>query len=131
MDLEKIRNELDFLSDYDVVIFGSHAAGDSHAKSDIDIAIITRNSDLDENMKLMKGIIGKAPPIYDIKIYELLPLKIKINIADTFLPLYGNKVDISEYFYYYRKLWDDNKHRIEENQYKNYKEKVEAIRQMK
>ena len=131
MNLKKIRDELEFLSSYDVVIFGSYATEDSHSRSDIDIAIITGNSSYEENINLLKSIIGKAPPLYDIKIYELLPLKIKIDIADAFLTLFGNKLDILEYMYFYRKLWADNKYRIEENQFKNYREQVKAIKQMK
>ncbi|MFO7967269.1 MAG: hypothetical protein R6U44_06695 [Archaeoglobaceae archaeon] len=36
---------------------------------------------------------------------------------------YGNKVDLSEYFYFYRKLWKDMKHRIIDNQFKDIEER--------
>ncbi len=34
---------------------------------------------------------------------------------------------ISEYFYHYRKLWDDCKHRVAAGQFESYKEQVAAI----
>jgi len=39
--------------------------------------------------------------------------------------LFGDEVEISEYFYFYRKLWADSKHRIFDNQFKNLKEQKE------
>ena len=37
------------------------------------------------------------------------------------------KLDISEYFYHFRKLWNVAKHRIEENQFQNAEEKIRAL----
>lgn len=49
---------------------------------------------------------------YDVKIFELLPLRIKMSIIKDHIVVYGNELELSEYFYHYRKLWMDSKHRI-------------------
>ncbi|MHA1143587.1 MAG: nucleotidyltransferase domain-containing protein [Candidatus Helarchaeota archaeon] len=128
MNLEKIRNDLKFLAKKEVVLYGSRVDENHHERSDIDIAVITRNSNKDENLKYFWDILGKAPAIYDIRIFELLPLKIKIEIADQFIVIFGDKSEISEYFYFYRKLWKDSKWRIESNQFRDSREKIFLIR---
>jgi hypothetical protein len=100
-----------------------------HSRSDIDVAVITRNANRRENFELLKGFSGQAPPIYDIKIFELLPLKMKIQVADNFKSIFGNRIELTEYFYFYRKLWNDCKHRIEENQFKNSREKTRLMKE--
>ncbi len=128
MDLRQIRDDLAFLSGYDAVIFGSYVTGDFREDSDIDIALITRIKDYDRNLDIFKSLIGKAPPVYDLRLFELLPLKIKASVMNNYTVLYGELPDISEYFYYYRKLWDDCKHRVAAGQFESYKEQVAAIR---
>ncbi len=76
----------------------------------------------------MKSFIGKTKPIYDIRIFELLTLKLKASVMSDYLVIYGDELEISEYFYYYRKLWNDQKHRILGGYYKSYNEKIAAIK---
>ncbi len=66
--------------------------------------------------------------MYDLRLFELLPLKIKASVMNNYTVLYGELPDISEYFYYYRKLWGDCKHRVAAGQFESYKEQVAAIR---
>ena len=126
-----IKNDLRFLADYDVVIFGSYVKKNTNQRSDIDVAVITKNSDRDDNIATWSELIGKAPEIYDIKIFELLPIQIKASVMDNYEVAYGNMVDISEYFYGFRKMWNDVRHRIEENQFKSAREKIALIEQHK
>jgi predicted nucleotidyltransferase len=42
MSQEKIKKDLTFLKDYEVILYGSHVTGESRAGSDIDVAVITR-----------------------------------------------------------------------------------------
>ncbi len=128
MNLEKIKKDLLFLKDYEVVLYGSHVTGESRVGSDIDVAVITRIKDRDKNVKLLKSFIGKTMPVYDIRIFELLPLKLKASMMDDYLVIYGEELEISEYFYYYRKLWNDQKHRIIGGYHKSHKEKIAAMR---
>ena len=127
MKLDKIKSDLDFLKDYDTIIFGSFVNEEFRKGSDIDIAVVTGIKDNDANIKTFKSLLGKVPEIYDICIFELLPLKVRASIMDNYIVLYGDGPEISEYFYFHhRKEWDDCKHRIEEGYYTSYKEQVSA-----
>ncbi len=132
MKLEKIKSDLNFLKDYDTIIFGSFATGEFREGSDIDIAVITGKKDNEANIKTLKSLVGKASEIYDIRIFELLSLKVRASVMDNYLVLYGDGPEISEYFYFHhRKEWDDCKHRIEEGYYTSYKEQISAIKRFK
>ncbi len=123
------RLDLTFLRDYEVVVFGSYASKTANNRSDIDIAVITRTNDRSRCIKIWKGLLGRAPPVYDIRIFELLPLQIKISVIANYEVIFGNRLDLSEYFYIFRKIWQDTKHRIEENRFGSAKEQIEAIEQ--
>jgi len=131
LDLNQIREDLNLLSKFDVVLFGSTTRGESRPGSDIDIAVITRDSDQDANFLLYKDIISRFPPRYDLKLFELLPLKIQISIADDFRPLFGNAVELSEYFYIFRVRWDDCKRRMFENMFESAIEQIAILRDRK
>ncbi|MGQ9723169.1 MAG: hypothetical protein ACUVXA_17840, partial [Candidatus Jordarchaeum sp.] len=47
------------------------------------------------------------------------------------LPTVVNPLEISEYFYYYRRLWKDVEHRYRENQFTSYKEVLQGIERRK
>ncbi len=126
-----IRSDLAFLRDYEVVIFGSYASKTANNRSDIDIAVITRINDRTRCIKIWKGLLGRAPPVYDIRIFELLPLQIKISVITNYEMIFGNRLDLSEYFYIFRKMWHDTKHRIEENRFGSAKEQIEVIKRYK
>lgn len=127
MRLEEIKKELWFLKDYKAVIYGSYVTGELREGSDIDIAVITGIKDEKENIDILYSFLGKAKSIYDIRIFELLPLKIQASIMSSYEVLYGSEAEISGYFYPYRKLWEDCRHRIIEGYHKSYKDKIRAI----
>ena len=131
MNLKQIKNDLALLGGYEVIIFGSYTTGDFREGSDIDIAIITRNNDYGRNLNILKSFIGMAPAVYDIRVFELLPLKIKASVMDNYIVLYGKLPEISEYFYHYRKLWDDCKHRVKAGYFGSYREQVAAMQRFK
>ncbi|RLI85778.1 MAG: DNA polymerase subunit beta [Archaeoglobales archaeon] len=110
--LEDIREDLRSLSKYEVVMFGSYVSGEFREGSDIDVAVITRKRDFNENIRILKSILGKVKPIYDIRIFELLPLKVKASVIDNYIVIFGDELEISEYFYYWRKFCEDFKHRL-------------------
>jgi len=131
LDLNQIRENLNLLSENEVVLFGSSTRGEYRPSSDIDVAVITRNSNTDANVSLYKNIISRFPPRYDLKVFELLPLKIQISIADNFCPIFGNAVELSEYFYIYRVRWDDCKRRMFENMFGSKNEQIAILRNRK
>lgn len=126
--LQTIRKELRALQKYDTIIFGSYVTGDFTAKSDIDVAVITKQKNPDKNKIIWKSILGNASGKYHINVFELMPLHLKTNIINNHKVIFGNNLEITEYFYHFRKLWQDSKQRYYENQFKSVKEKIIANR---
>ncbi len=122
---DEIKEDLMPISDYEVVLFGSYVTGGFRESSDIDVAVITRLKDVEENVRIQKSLFGKVKSIYDVRVFELLSLKVKALVIDNYMVVFGDELDISEYFYRRRKMWEDFKHRI--SYHKSYKEKIEAI----
>lgn len=125
---DEIKADLSFLRNYEVVVFGSYASKRTDKRSDIDVAVITRENDRKRCFEVWKQILGKAPDIYDVKIFELLPLRIRASVIQSYEVVYGDRLDISEYFYSSRKLWNDMKHRIEENRFRSMGDKILALK---
>ncbi|MDY6864884.1 MAG: nucleotidyltransferase domain-containing protein [Halobacteriota archaeon] len=128
--INDIRDDLSFLKRYkgcEVVVFGSYANKNSDMRSDIDVAVITRERDRKRCMEVWNEILGVAPGKYDVKIFELLPLHVKASVIEKYEVVFGDRLDISEYFYHFRKLWNVAKHRIDENQFQNAEEKIRAL----
>ncbi|MEM0024659.1 MAG: nucleotidyltransferase domain-containing protein [Thermofilaceae archaeon] len=123
--LEEIKRDLQALSSFEAVVFGSYVTGEFREGSDIDVAVITRLKDQGKNLEIQRSLIGRFKPIYDVRVFELLPLKVKASIIDNYIVLFGDELEISEYFYYWRKVWEDVKHRIE--YHRSLEEKLEAI----
>lgn len=125
--LEKVKKDLAKLQGHQVVLFGSYVSGQATSRSDIDVSIITRISDPDKNKKIFFNLLGKASHRYDLKVFELLPLEVKATLMDNYVVLFGDPLEISEYFYHFRKLWDDVQHRYYANQFVSVEEKMEAL----
>lgn len=129
---KKIKIDLKFCKNYWVLIYGSYLTNDFiPSRSDIDIAVITQKQDEEKNLKIRNSLLGKTTSIYDIRIFELLPLNIKMEIINHHLVLFGDPLEISEYFYSYRKIWKDMEHRIRNNQFENIKEKIKLMKNRK
>ena len=126
--LNEIRKDLKPLSKYWTVIYGSYVRKQCTPRSDIDIAVITRIKDPAENIKIFWSLLPKIKPGYDLRIFELLPLNIKASIIRNYIVVFGDPLDISEYFYFYRKIWKDVEPRYLANQFNSYKEIIIGIR---
>ena len=48
--------------------------------------------------------------------------------SDNYVTVFGNESDISYYFYQYRKLWDDYRHRVMEGYQGRFKDMLERGR---
>lgn len=123
----EMRKDLEFLKANDVVVFGSYLTQNYNKNSDIDIAIITHITEKSKNFEFLNNIMDKIRNPYDIKIFELLPPHLQISVIKNYNVIFGDPLDISEYFYFFRKLWDDIKYRYEENQFKDSKEQLELM----
>ena len=128
VELDEVRNSFETLEEkYEVIMYGSQVEGGSRPISDIDIAVITRKGSREDNVKIQEGLLGILPLKYDIRVFELYPIYIQISVIENYKVIFGDPLEISEYFYQYRKKWDDCKHRILSNQFLSYKERLSLI----
>ena len=117
-DFEFIKDEVD-----GVLLFGSAAKGELTTRSDIDIALV-RPSTRNVLFSVFKRVGGK----YDTKIFEDLPLHIKMDIIKNHQVIIGDEVELSYYFYRYRKEWKDMEHRVLSNQFKSVRQMINQRR---
>ncbi|MBY8984476.1 MAG: nucleotidyltransferase domain-containing protein [Candidatus Lokiarchaeota archaeon] len=125
-DLAEILNPLK--GKYEVVLYGSQVEGGIRPDSDIDIAVITRGTDIEKNIKIQKELLGIFSLKFDIRVFELFPIYIQISIIENYQVVFGDILEISEYFYSFRKKWDDCKHRILSNQFSSHLERLNLIK---
>lgn len=131
-DFDKIKEDFKSLNNQNVVIYGSYLSNNYIIhRSDIDIAVITQEREKKGNIIIWKKILGEFDEIYDIKIFELLPLFIQIEIIKNYRVLFGDKLEISEYFYFYRKRWKDMEKRIELKRFNSIREKINLLEHRK
>ena len=118
--IEKLKEDFEEFKDrvFGILLYGSYAKDEYTKRSDIDISLV--GVDKDTYME----ILGKLGNKYDIKIFEELPLYIKIDIIKNHKVIFGDELELSEYFYKFRKIWRDTEKRIRENQFKSVREKV-------
>ena len=101
MDKQKILKDFEFALKKNILallLFGSHVKGEETERSDVDICIVAPNCDRDELWHEILRRVNTAK--YDVKIFEELPLYLKVEIMDLY-----------EYFYFVRKLWKDQEYR--------------------
>ena len=110
-----------------VLLFGSKVEEEDHAKSDFDIAVVVPGASnfyydckgvSDEEVssgEVLRKVFRRVNTVsknYDVHIFEELPLKVQIDIIQDHEVIYtSDELGMFEYFYNYRKLWDDQKHR--------------------
>lgn len=125
MMLSDIKSDFEFISDEveGVLLFGSVAKGELTTRSDIDIALV-RPSTRSVLFRVFERVGGK----YDTKIFEDLPLHIKIDIINNHQVIIGDEVELSYYFYRFRKEWKDMEHRVLSNQFKSVREMINQRR---
>ena len=112
---------------YEVILYGSQVEGGSRPDSDIDVAVISRENKIEKNIKIQEELLGMFPSNFDVRVFELFPIYIQISILENFKVLFGDILEISEYFYTFRKKLDDCKHRILSNQFSSYQERLSLL----
>ena len=113
VEIEPVRKDLFFLSLRDdilaILLYGSIAKGEDTQRSDIDICIVSPSCK--DKKGLLNEIYRKLDVFskkYDVRFFEELPLYIQINIIENNIIIYSKNVyELYEYFYCFRKLWDD------------------------
>ncbi len=117
---KKINSDLSFLKKDNrilaIIIFGSQTSDENSIQSDKDLCIVAPNIKNKENMKEILESIYRNVDIsgkkYDIWLFEELSIYMKIQVIEHHKIIYCKDIPaLYEYFYFYRKLWKDQKHR--------------------
>jgi predicted nucleotidyltransferase len=111
----RLKKDLEFIKDdtQGILLYGSCASNIANERSDIDICLIKPRT-----TGILNRIFQKVGGRYDIKIFEDLPLYVKMDIIENYRVIYGNEPPISYYLYHFRKNWEDMRHRINSNRFK-------------
>ncbi len=97
-----------------ILLYGSYLRDKETSRSDIDIGIVAPNEDIDQLISFILQNINVSSKKYDVRVFQELPLYIKIQVIEKGELIYSpNELDLYEYFYLFRKLWNDQKHRQE------------------
>ncbi|MHC1574436.1 MAG: nucleotidyltransferase domain-containing protein [Candidatus Methanogasteraceae archaeon] len=117
MDKEEVKRRVkkDFEPLYDdvlgLLLYGSLAAGVDSERSDIDISIVAPV--VDDKIGFSRRILSNVRDArYDVRVFELMPLYLKAEVMEKGEVVYTKNIfKLYEYFYYFRKIWDDQKRR--------------------
>lgn len=109
MDRKEIAKDFEPLRDrcLAIILYGSQVEGEAAKKSDIDICILAPEDP--------KGVFGAVlssglTERYDVKIFELLPLKIKGSILERHVLIWtSDEAELSDYLHKWRRVWEDQK----------------------
>jgi len=116
--VEKIKKDLKFIEKisevHSVLLFGSYVKGDKTERSDIDVCLVVPRVKEKEINRILGLVVSKLSKKenYDISIFESLPLFMKAEVIENHIVLFSRDIlELYEYFYFYRKIWNDQKHR--------------------
>ncbi|KXB01405.1 hypothetical protein AKJ44_02590 [candidate division MSBL1 archaeon SCGC-AAA261F17] len=111
MDRQTIEKDFSFLKERKgvlaVLLFGSRVTKREHERSDVDICIVAPEEDpwslwLDVDRRV------RSKGRYDFHIFEDFGLKMKHQVLENHEIIWcRDEPKLHEYFYTYRKLWDD------------------------
>jgi len=91
-----------------VLLYGSVVKGEETSRSDIDVCIVAPGSKKNELLKEIYRKLDVFSKKYDVRIFEELPLHIQIQIIQNHEIIYSKDIyEMYEYFYNFRKLWED------------------------
>ena len=115
--INEIKKDFGFLEDRivkgevdSVLLYGSYAKNQQTARSDIDICIVAPKLKTSSQFSELLGYIWQNTDAnkYDIRIFEALPLYIKMDIIKKHIVIISiNIQDLYYYFYKFRKIWND------------------------
>lgn len=95
-----------------ILLFGSYLNNMETNRSDLDICVVAPKEDAGSLLSFILKNINVNVKKYDIRLFKELPLYIKIQIIENGILIYSpDKLDLYEFFYIYRKFWNDQKHR--------------------
>ncbi len=113
VEIEPLRKDFFFLSSRKdilaILLYGSVAKGEDTPQSDIDICVVSPSYKGRKDM--LNEIFRKVDVFsknYDVRFFEEMPLYIQIDVIENNRIIFSRDVyELYEYFYYFRKLWED------------------------
>jgi predicted nucleotidyltransferase len=114
--ISRLEAEFDFLKGTHgvlaVLLFGSEAR-DKKTGRDSDICIVAPAGQCSAVMAEVYRRMDTGRKKYDVYCFEELPLYMRWEIIGNHKIIWArDKGELYEYFYYFRKLYDDQKHRM-------------------
>ena len=104
-DIMEIRNDA-----FAILIYGSYITENATKRSDIDACIVLGNNNKEKIDVIFKKILRLSAKNekYDIRIFEQMPLFMKMEAIENGEIIYAKNIsELNEYFYFFRKLWQD------------------------
>lgn len=94
-----------------ILLYGSAAKDERTERSDIDVCVVAPG--VHDKLRFSRSIMAQVKDErYDVRLFELLPLYLKIQVIEEGEVIHARDVyELYEYFYSFRKLWDDQKER--------------------
>lgn len=114
--LQGLKEEFLFLENdvIGVLLFGSTSNKTRTKRSDVDVCVVAGKQKPLHILSLVYQKIDAYKKKYDVYIFEELPLYMKAEILRNHKVIISKDVPVLyEYLYFYRKLWDGQKHRQE------------------
>ncbi|NQE45231.1 hypothetical protein C5S31_04315 [ANME-1 cluster archaeon GoMg2] len=121
-EYQRIESDFAFLAEdkriLAVLLFGSGAKGQADSRSDRDFCVIAPgvrdSSSMSAILRKIYVNIDVRGKRYDIWLFEELSLYMKAQVIENHRVVSCRDLpELYEYFYFYRKIWDDQKHRQE------------------
>ncbi len=96
-----------------MLLYGSQATGEAGPRSDIDLCIVAPT--ISDQSSLWRRFVSHLKDSrYDVRIFELMPLFLKAAVIEQGVVVYcEDEPGLYEYFYPFRRDWQDQKHRQE------------------
>lgn len=109
----RVKKDFEFLLDdvLGILLYGSLATGGDGERSDIDISVVAPS--IDDKIGFSRRILSNVRDArYDVRVFELMPLYLKAEVVEKGEMIYAKDIfKLYEYFYHFRKIWEDQKHR--------------------
>lgn len=111
----KVREDFRFLFDSHafsgVLLYGSVVKDECNERSDIDLCVVAPAAR--DKIEFSRWILSNVrDEQYDVRLFELMPLYLRMEVVEYGEVVYSRDIyELYEYFYTFRKLWEDQKRR--------------------